>query len=62
MATNKTEYIGDGVYVTIEHGSIVLKTEDPQEPENIIYLEPSVLISLVEYAQRVGLLVAPQKK
>lgn len=46
------QYLGDGVYVDIEHGMIKLTTENGIEATNTIYLEDSVLNNLLEYIGR----------
>lgn len=50
------EYLGDSVYAAVEFGSIRLTTENgyPNDPRNVIYLEPLVLKALFEYAHRLG--------
>lgn len=62
MANSKTEYIGDSVYVRFENGCLCLLTEDPLEPADKIYLEANVLIELIRFAVRVGLIAEPQKE
>jgi hypothetical protein len=54
------EYIGDGVYVDIEHGMIKLTGEIPLSNGGIsvvdtFYLEPIVLRTLNQYATRMGI-------
>lgn len=46
----KKEYLGDGVYVEVKTGSLLLTTENGTSVQNEIYLEPEVLRGLVEYA------------
>lgn len=43
------QYLGDSVYVDYDGCMLVLTTENGFGPSNIIYLEPGVLNSLVEY-------------
>lgn len=43
----KKRYIGDGVYAEIEHGNLVLTTENGFSTTNRIVLEPAVLASLL---------------
>ena len=40
-------YLGDGVYVAIEHGQIKLMTGSHLEPSNTVYMEPEVHAALV---------------
>lgn len=45
-----TDYIGDGVYITIEGwGQIKLFTYDGVGVQDVIYLEPEVYRALVAY-------------
>lgn len=46
---NNKEYIGDGVYVSITDGMLLLETERLENGTNYIYLEPKVLDSLFMY-------------
>lgn len=48
------EYIGDGVYVTIEGttGAIILTAEDGVRITNTIYLEPDIWVALVRLVRR----------
>ena len=48
------QYLGDGVYVEIEHRSwrgerLRLTAEDGIRPTDIIYLEPEVLAAFLKY-------------
>lgn len=47
------QYLGDGVYITIDDfGEVVLTTENGgPEPTNIIILEPSVIRNLINWLQ-----------
>ena len=47
------EYLGDSVYVGIDH-DIVLTTNNgyPDDPRNIIYLDSTVLLGLIKYVIR----------
>ncbi len=47
-----SEYIGDGVYVKVEHGQIVLMANSHAEPTDTIYLEPYVYEALVRFVQQ----------
>jgi hypothetical protein len=44
-------YLGDGVYVDVEHGSVVLMTERATGVERI-YLEPQVLRTFEEWLKQ----------
>lgn len=48
------EYIGDSVYAEFDGWSIILTAENglPDDPSNVIVLEPSVLDALNNYAKR----------
>ena len=46
-------YIGDAVYASFDGDMIRLRTGDGNR--QVIYLDPSVMRSLVEYAKRVGM-------
>lgn len=49
------EYLGDSVYVDVdEYGTLVLTTENVMGPPNTIYLEPNVVVALVDYLDRVA--------
>lgn len=45
------EYLGDGVYVEIEHSMFKLTTEDGSSVTNTIYLEPQVFNSFMSYVK-----------
>ena len=50
---NETKvYLGDSVYAEFDGYSIILTTENglPEDPSNIIVLEPEVLDSLIKYS------------
>jgi hypothetical protein len=49
------DYIGDGVYIGLMDGGLVLTTEDGISVTNIIWLDPDVFLALVRYARRKGL-------
>lgn len=51
MSTHPEEYIGDAVYASFDGWQIKLRTGDGNN--QVIYLEPSVLSRLVEYARRI---------
>lgn len=47
-------YLGDSVYVDTDFGSLKLTTENelPDDPSNIIFLEPEVMEALIRYYKR----------
>lgn len=47
----KVEYIGDGVYVKIENGSLILMANHHEQPTDIIVLEPEILFKLMKYIE-----------
>ncbi len=54
MAARVTkEYLGDGVYVDVEHGSLKLTTEDGISATNTIWLAPEVASALVDYIKSI---------
>lgn len=46
-------YLGDSVYVEIEHGRLKLTTDNGVGASNTIYLEPEVFDALALYMQQV---------
>lgn len=52
------DYIGDSVYVEIDHGGVKLTTNNgyPDDPRNVIYMEVSVLDAFLAWLQRVQML------
>jgi len=46
-------YLGDSVYVDIQHGMLVLTTENGLTATNTIYLEPEIYAALTRYVQGV---------
>lgn len=46
-------YLGDGVYVTVRRGTLVLTTENGLRVTNRIVLEPEVYAALLGYVVRV---------
>ena len=42
-------YLGDSVYVDVEHDMLKLTTENGEGPSNTIYMELAVYRALVEY-------------
>jgi hypothetical protein len=52
----KKEYIGDSVYATYDGYGIELTTENGMGATNHIFIEPSVLASLIKFAQQMGVI------
>lgn len=49
------DYMGDGVYVKINDANqLELKTGSHDHPDNIVYIEPEVWVSLLCYVKRSG--------
>ena len=48
MSARKT-YLGDGVYADLEHGAIVLTTENGAGVASTIFLEHDTLMALEQY-------------
>lgn len=44
-------YLGDSVYADFDGWMICLTTENGMGPSNTIYLEPEVMLSLIQYAE-----------
>ena len=51
VSDGSPEYLGDGCYVTVEHGAIVLTTGNGLVMTNRIVLEPEVLGNFQEYIE-----------
>jgi hypothetical protein len=51
-------YLGDAVYAEegLMGAGILLTTEDGIEVSNKIFLEPEVLIALIEFVKKVGII------
>jgi hypothetical protein len=47
-----TAYVGDGVYVAIDSGDVVLTTSDGRSVTNLIVLEPAVLQAFLAWVER----------
>ncbi len=58
------EYLGDSVYVEVETGMVKLTTNNghPDDPRNIIYLEPEVFTALTNWYTRVTAHVAAESE
>ena len=50
----KNEYLGDGVYASFDGYQIWLATNHHEN--RVIAVEPEVLLRLIEYAQKLGVL------
>jgi len=55
MANVPKRYLGDGCYVALAEGKIVLTTENGVEVTNEIVLEPEVAEAFLEFIYRVKL-------
>jgi uncharacterized protein YrrD len=55
MANVPKRYLGDGCYVALAEGKIVLTTENGVEVTNEIVLEPEVAEAFLEFIHRVKL-------
>ena len=53
MAEGNVDYLGDGVYVKLEHGSVVLMANDHNNPTDTIYLDGQVMQALMTYLGKV---------
>ena len=54
MTRRDRDYIGDGVYVAHDRYQIYLSANHHEN--EVIALEPMVLVALVNYAKRIGIL------
>lgn len=52
MYRKDVDYLGDGVYAWFDGFGIWLRANDLNDPSDQIYLEPSVLRSLVNFSKR----------
>jgi hypothetical protein len=52
LKDNNIEYLGDGLYVKHDGFQIILMANDPYNPTDTVYLEPSVFTNLVGYMER----------
>lgn len=52
--SKQPHYLGDSIYVEIESGMIKLTTNNgyPDDPRNVIYLDPATYRALRDYAER----------
>lgn len=57
----RATYLGDGVYVEIEHGMLRLSTTR-EHREEVIYLEPPVMDSLVDYYEKLKKAVREERR
>lgn len=49
------QYLGDGVYATVDEQGLTLTTENGEEVTNRIVLEPDVYDALVRFMAQLGL-------
>ena len=49
----KKQYIGDGVYVKSDGHHVILMTNNPDNPDNIIYLDSTTAVNLIDYLERI---------
>lgn len=45
-------YLGDGLYAVLQNGMIELRANNIDRPSDTVYLEPSVLCNLIEFAEQ----------
>ena len=50
---NEKRYLGDGVYAEYDGFHIVLKTGNPEVPNDTIFLEDSVFYALLDFAKKI---------
>jgi hypothetical protein len=57
-------YLGDSVYVEIEDGMIKLTTNNgyPDDPRNVIFMEPAVLNGFIQWLQHLKIADEPRKE
>jgi hypothetical protein len=53
---HEREYLGDGLYAECDAYQIKLSASDGMLDRDTVYLEPSVLRALIDYAKRIGML------
>lgn len=53
MKDKPAEYLGDGLYVKIEEGQVVLMANSHEYPTDTVYLEDSVLKNFNQYVKGV---------
>ena len=56
---NKKMYLGDSVFVSIDHGMLKLTTENGNVAYNTVMLEPEVWEALVLYVEREWISYSP---
>jgi hypothetical protein len=53
-------YLGDGAYASVreDDNAVVITTghHDPEQADNVVYLEPPVFEGLISWARRIGFL------
>lgn len=50
------EYLGDGLYAEFDGYQLKLAASNGMLDHDTVYLEPSVLRALIDYAKRIGML------
>jgi hypothetical protein len=51
---NPQVYIGDSVYMSYDGFSFIIYTNNGLGPENVIYLEPEVVSSMLQFIKNQG--------
>ena len=52
---SKFTYLGDGLYASFDGYQIELRANSMTMPTDKVFLEPSVMRSLIKYAERCGI-------
>jgi len=55
------KYLGDDVYASVDYGAIEIRVGSHKD-EPVVFLEPKVMVKLVEYARKVGVLPKEEEK
>ena len=50
---DNVKYLGDSVYVAFDGSSVQIFTNNGMGPENVIFLDPEVQISLVQFFESI---------
>jgi hypothetical protein len=53
-------YLGDGIYVVVTDGLVILTTEDGYTTPNTVVMEPEVLKSFLDYITAAAIFAARQ--
>ena len=51
---DNVKYLGDSVYAAFDGYTVQIFTNNGMGPENVIYLEPEVQISLVQFIESIA--------